>query len=141
MCVTCFSFNFPGRLCRHTKVTRAFVFYGITSLGTASPTPKNPGHSPSMPLLVFWPLAGAWGAGEILPPCAQLLWCELYVMKDPHKKITQKAKKWLSTSGEPEETVLTSLPRFTCKACRSLLSVCVVCVCVCVCKSKHTKQH
>jgi len=39
----------------------------------------------SMPLLVFWPLAGAWGAGEILPPCAQLLWCALYVMKDSHK--------------------------------------------------------
>ena len=25
-----------------------------------------------MPLLVFWPQAGAWGAGVILPPCAQL---------------------------------------------------------------------
>jgi len=34
-----------------------------------------------MPLLVFWPHAGAWGAGVILPPCAQLLWHELYVMK------------------------------------------------------------
>jgi len=32
--------------------------------------------SSSMPLLVFWPHAGAWGAGVILPPCAQLLWCE-----------------------------------------------------------------
>jgi len=32
--------------------------------------------------LVFWPHAGAWGAGVILlPPCVQLLWCELYVMK------------------------------------------------------------
>jgi len=31
----------------------------------------------SMPLLVFWPHAGAWGAGVILTPCAQLLWCGL----------------------------------------------------------------
>ena len=44
--------------------------------------PAVAGSSPSMQPLVFWPLAGAWGAGEILPPCAQLLWCELYVMKD-----------------------------------------------------------
>ena len=29
--------------------------------------------------------AGAWGAGVILPPCAQLLWCELYVMKSTKK--------------------------------------------------------
>jgi len=29
--------------------------------------------------LVLWPHAGAWGAGVILPPFAQLLlWCELY---------------------------------------------------------------
>jgi len=40
------------------------------------------GSSPSMQLLVFWQLAGAWGAGEVLPRCAQLLWCELYVRKD-----------------------------------------------------------
>jgi len=39
-----------------------------------------------MPLLVFWPLAGACGAGEVLPRCAQLLWCELYVMKDLQKE-------------------------------------------------------
>jgi len=38
-----------------------------------------------MPLLAFWPRAGAFGAGAILPPCAQLLWCELYVMKDLQK--------------------------------------------------------
>jgi len=30
--------------------------------------------------LVFWPLAGAWGAGGILSPCAQLLWCESCVV-------------------------------------------------------------
>jgi len=44
--------------------------------------------SPSMQHLVFWPHAGAWGAGVILSPCAQLLWCELYVvcMKNALKK-------------------------------------------------------
>jgi len=48
---------------------------------------RRPGFSsPSMPLLVCWPHAGAWGAGVILPPCTQLLWCELYVMKDTKKK-------------------------------------------------------
>jgi len=38
--------------------------------------------SPSMQHLVFWPHAGAcaWGAGVILPPRAQLLWCELYML-------------------------------------------------------------
>ena len=44
------------------------------------------GSSRSMQLLVCWPLAGAWGAGEVLPRCAQLLWCELYVMKDLQQK-------------------------------------------------------
>jgi len=43
---------------------------------------RRPGLSPSMPLLVFWPLAGACGAGEVRPRCTQLLWCELCVMKD-----------------------------------------------------------
>jgi len=36
--------------------------------------------------LVFWSRAGAFGAGAILELCAQLLWCELYVMKDLPKK-------------------------------------------------------
>jgi len=45
------------------------------------------GSSPSMQLLVFWPLAGAWGAGEVLPRYAQLLWCELCVMKDKKLKL------------------------------------------------------
>ena len=34
--------------------------------------------------LVFffvWPHAGAWGAGVIFSPCAQLLWGELYVIQ------------------------------------------------------------
>jgi len=34
----------------------------------------------------IWPHAGAWGAEVILPPCAQLLWCELYVMKSTKQK-------------------------------------------------------
>jgi len=33
---------------------------------------------------------GAWGAGVILPPCAQLLWCELYIIKDAKKKKKKK---------------------------------------------------
>ena len=39
------------------------------------------GSSTSMQPSIFWPRAGAFGAGAILPPCAQLLWCELHVMK------------------------------------------------------------
>jgi len=35
-----------------------------------------------MPLVVVWPRAGGFGARAILPPCTQLLWCELYAMKD-----------------------------------------------------------
>jgi len=34
----------------------------------------------------------------ILPPCAQLLWCELYVMKSIQKK--EKRKKEKEGSGE-----------------------------------------
>jgi len=37
-------------------------------------------------LLVFWPRAGAVGARAVLSPCAQLLLCELYVMKDLQQK-------------------------------------------------------
>jgi len=48
-----------------------------------SPEKKRKGS-----LLVFWPLAGAWGAGELLPRCAQLLWCELHGMKDLQKRET-----------------------------------------------------
>ena len=36
--------------------------------------------------LVFWPHAGAWGAGVILPPCAQLLWCRVVCYEDYTKK-------------------------------------------------------
>ena len=44
------------------------------------------------------PLANAWGAGGILPPCAQLLWCELYVMKDSHiKKKQNKADGYVDS--------------------------------------------
>jgi len=50
-----------------------------------------------MPLLLFWPLAGACGAGEGLPRCAQLLWCELYIMKDLQKKNKKKRERFGST--------------------------------------------
>jgi len=36
--------------------------------------------------LVFWPHAGAWGAGVILPPCAQLLWCRVVCNEEFKKK-------------------------------------------------------
>jgi len=56
-----------------------------------------------MPLLVFWPHAGAWGAGVILPPCAQLLWCELYEGFKKKKNLLlcrQVAKKAREEEGE-----------------------------------------
>jgi len=37
--------------------------------------PAAAGSSPSMQLLVFWPLAGTWGAGGILAPCAPGVVC------------------------------------------------------------------
>jgi len=40
--------------------------------------PDTGGSSPWMQPLVFWPRAGAFGAGAILELCAQLVWCELY---------------------------------------------------------------
>ena len=54
------------------------------------PIPAPQQHSAGPPpwrktqsqLMVFWPRAGAFGAGAILELCAQLVWCELYVMKD-----------------------------------------------------------
>jgi len=46
---------------------------------------KYKGSSLSMQPLVFWPRAGAFGAGAILELCAQLVWCELYDMKDKKK--------------------------------------------------------
>ena len=49
---------------------------------TSRLVPAAAGSSPSMSLLVFWPLAGTFDAGEVLPRCAQLLWCELYVIRD-----------------------------------------------------------
>jgi len=47
--------------------------------------PAAAGSFLSMPLLVCWPRAGAFGTSAILPPCAQLLWCELYDMKNFQK--------------------------------------------------------
>jgi len=68
----------------------------------------------SKSLLVLRPLAGAWGAGEILPPCAQLLWCELYVMKDSHtkkKKVARTAETQRVCRGRVERCELTEGPR------------------------------
>jgi len=44
--------------------------------------PAAAGSSPSMQPLVFWPRAGAFGARAILELCAQLVWCELYDMRN-----------------------------------------------------------
>ena len=72
-----------------TNFLTIFLFEDLSGRRT-SQYRRRPGFSsPSMPLLVFWPHAGARGAGVILPPCAQLLWCELYVMKS----IPRKGKK------------------------------------------------
>jgi len=43
--------------------------------------------------------AGAWGVGVTLPPCAQLLGCELYVVKDTKRE--KKEKKRDTTSEAP----------------------------------------
>ena len=62
--------------------------------------PAAADSSQSMPLLVFWPRAGAFGAGAILLLCAQLLWCELYDMEDidTHIKTPFRRPLWLSGS-------------------------------------------
>jgi len=44
--------------------------------------PAAAGSSSPLQPLVFWPRAGAFGAGAILELSAQLLWCELHDMKD-----------------------------------------------------------
>ena len=63
-----------------TNFLTIFLFEDLSGRRT-SRYRRRPGFSPSMPLLVFWPHAGAWGAGVILPPCAQILWC-----RSLHKK-------------------------------------------------------
>jgi len=69
-----------------TNFLTIFLFEDLSGRRT-SRYRRRPGlSSPWMPLLVFWPHAGAWGAGVIFLPCAQLLWCELYVMKSIQKK-------------------------------------------------------
>ena len=47
---------------------------------------KQKRSSSSMQPLVFWPRAGAFGAWPILELCPQLLWCELYDMRDIPKQ-------------------------------------------------------
>jgi len=44
--------------------------------------PAAAGSSPSMQPLVLWLRADAFGAGAILELGAQLVWCQLYDMKD-----------------------------------------------------------
>jgi len=49
-----------------------------------------------MRLLVFWPRAGAFGgASAIRPPCAQILWCELYVMKEGYTDTKENGRWWV----------------------------------------------
>jgi len=72
-----------------TNFLTIFLFEDLSGRRT-SRYRRRPGFSPSMPLLVFWPHASAWGAGVILPPCAQLLWHELYVIKSLQKKKKKK---------------------------------------------------
>jgi len=63
-----------------TNFLTIFLFEDISGRRTSRYRRRLGFSSPSMPLLVFWPHAGAWGAGVILPPCAQLLWCELRML-------------------------------------------------------------
>ena len=56
---------------------------------------------------LFWPRAGAFGASAILPPCAQLLWCELYAMRD----IQRETKK------SPNEQTRSELAKIRSKPC------------------------
>jgi len=50
---------------------------------------RRPGSSsPSMPLLVFWPLAGAWGAGGFFRPA--LSFCGVSCMYERFKKRKKK---------------------------------------------------
>jgi len=69
-----------------TNFLTIFLFEDLSGRRTSRYRQRPGFSSPSMPLLVFWPHAGAWGAGVILPPCAQHLWCEWYVMKIIQKK-------------------------------------------------------
>ena len=75
--------------------------------------PAAAGSSPSMQPLVCWPRAGAFGARGILLPCAQLLWCELYVGKDPFPPKTMYLPPdddMLTPTGHPPPTPPTQQP-------------------------------
>jgi len=68
----------------HTQTTNfltIFLFEDLSGRKNLS-IPGAAGSSPSIPLLVFWPRAGPFGTSAIRSPCAQLLWCELYDMKE-----------------------------------------------------------
>ena len=73
---------------RQALRTRAGEACAIDSPRECERYRRRLGSSPSMSLLVFWPRADAVGARAVLLPCAQLLWCELYVMKDLSTKKT-----------------------------------------------------
>jgi len=75
-----------------TNFLTIFLFEDLSGRRTSRYRRRTGFSSPSMPLLVYWPHAGAWGAGVILPPCAQLSWHELYVMKSLQKKKNAKGK-------------------------------------------------
>jgi len=65
-----------------------------------------------MPLLVFWPRAGAFGAGAILVLWAQLVWCELYDRKNA-KKIKERKEKKRKKKGDREASSLCISVRIT----------------------------
>jgi len=79
-----------------------YLFFGLVAQGRrTSSYRRRAERSPSMQHLVFWPHAGAWGAGVRGPPCAQLLWCELYVYEEFKKKKKRKKLGHDSTRCRP----------------------------------------
>jgi len=62
---------------------KIFVLVKVEAVTSCTPSGQNP-ENPEMQN--NWPRVGAFGASEILPPSAQLLWCELYIMKDKKKQ-------------------------------------------------------
>jgi len=69
---------------RNLKKKKKKLKNGIS--GRRISTPAAAGSSPSIPFLVFRPRAVPFDVRAGFPPCAQRLWCELYCMKDLHKK-------------------------------------------------------
>ena len=68
------STGYRQRRLRLLRLRRGPVsFFDFLLKGKNLSIPAAAGSSPSMPLLVFWPRAGAFGAGAILELCAQLV--------------------------------------------------------------------